>query len=555
MSDREFIVRLLRRTRRRLQMRSVLAHLMTSAGILLAVAVVVRWGGLSGVAPAKLRLETIALIVALAGSAVSLALQWKRKWTLPAAASLVDYRAGLSDQMKTAYWFAKQERVPSRLDPPLEVRRNPWIGLVMRRAARRAASIEVSVVVPWEVPRGFLPVLILLIVFVASHILPVPSPPVSVFSLTNPQTGSVGEAEETAERIHIAVQAMSDRGHSELARRLREALNHLEAGVSDPGLLSELQELQSLLDEANLELIALTEGIHVLSDILQTHESTRPASDFLRNQQPAGAAREFENLAEDWAGTRLSPRRTRELASVLATTAAQLDPGLEPLARNLQRASDRLQVENSRDAAAALQRVAQDLKDVEHDLQRHKLNIEAGQQLQRLLESIGRRSRRIQALTSESMPGSDGNQAADQQMASSSSGTTASSARRPGRMHTDEAAVGQGGASPSGAGAGQLDDQAATSLQVQLQKERLEGQRGPGTAEPAMESERKSSPEHSSVEFEEISSIAPHARRDVLSQQQIPLQYRDLIKNYFQTIQSDEQTPWQKRPKPSSNGK
>ncbi len=536
-------------------MRSALAHLMASAGIVLAVAVVVRWFGLAGVAPAKLRLEAIAFIVALAGSAVSLALQWKRKWTLPAAAALVDYRADLSDQMKTAYWFAKQGRVPSRIDPGLAVRLSPWIDLLMRRAARRAASIDVSVVVPWEVPRGFLPAVILLLVFLASHLLPVPSPPASVFSRTNPETGSIGGLEETVERIHVAVQEMSDRGHAELARRLREALNHLEAGVGDPGLLSELQELQSLLDEANLELIALTEGIRVLSDTLRMDESTRPAGDFLRNQQPAGAAREFENLAEDWAGARLSPRRTRELASVLATAAAQLDPGLEPLARNLQRASDRLQVENSRDAAAALQRVAQDLKDVEHDLQRHKLNIEAGQQLQRLLESIGRRSRRIQGLTPESMPGSQGNQAAEQQMASSGSGTSASSARRPGRLHTDEAAVGQGGAGPSGVGAGQLDDQAATSLQVQLQKERLEGQRGPGTAEPAMETERKSSPEHSTLEFEEVSSIAPHARRDVLSQHQIPLQYRDLIKNYFQTIQSDKQAPWQKRPKPSSNGK
>ena len=75
---------------------------------------------------------------------------------------------------------------------------------------------------------------------------------------------------------------------------------------------------------------------------------------------------------------------------------------------------------------------------------------------------------------------------------------------------------------------------AATSLEVQLQQEKVAGMQDGG--EKPENIEEISKQERSRLDYRNIKSDLSPAQKDLLNQDRIPWEYRPLIKDYFQAI-------------------
>jgi len=75
---------------------------------------------------------------------------------------------------------------------------------------------------------------------------------------------------------------------------------------------------------------------------------------------------------------------------------------------------------------------------------------------------------------------------------------------------------------------------AATSLQVQLQQEKIAGMQDGG--EKPENIEEVSKQERSRLDYRNVKSDLSPAQKDLLNQDKIPWEYRPLIKDYFQAI-------------------
>ena len=75
-----------------------------------------------------------------------------------------------------------------------------------------------------------------------------------------------------------------------------------------------------------------------------------------------------------------------------------------------------------------------------------------------------------------------------------------------------------------------------TALEVQLQKEALKIEEGLGGEEPAEDVEAAGERERSKLDYRNAPSNLTPAQKDLLGQDRIPWQSRQLIKNYFQAV-------------------
>ena len=79
---------------------------------------------------------------------------------------------------------------------------------------------------------------------------------------------------------------------------------------------------------------------------------------------------------------------------------------------------------------------------------------------------------------------------------------------------------------------------APTSLDIQLQEERMEAQRREDLESEAKKIEETSREQRSRLDYRNVQSDLTPAQQDLLNQEQIPREYRNLIKEYFQAIRS-----------------
>jgi len=91
---------------------------------------------------------------------------------------------------------------------------------------------------------------------------------------------------------------------------------------------------------------------------------------------------------------------------------------------------------------------------------------------------------------------------------------------------------------PSGFGFSPDEKEGApTSLNVQLQEERIEALEGEGPENEEEETiEETSREQRSKLDYRNVRSELTPAQQGLLNQEQIPRPYRNLIKNYFQAI-------------------
>jgi hypothetical protein len=149
MSDREILLRWLAAGAARLGWNRRVRELGRAACALLALCLIAEVLQALGV-PAQVLWALVPLLAAAALAAVAL-FAWRiaRATTLAQAAGAADTRAGLKDELQSAYWFT-QRGVP-----------DAFVQLLLTRAARTAARLELRRIFPLGVPRSVMTALTL----------------------------------------------------------------------------------------------------------------------------------------------------------------------------------------------------------------------------------------------------------------------------------------------------------------------------------------------------------------------------------------------------------
>jgi hypothetical protein len=107
---------------------------------------------------------------------------------------------------------------------------------------------------------------------------------------------------------------------------------------------------------------------------------------------------------------------------------------------------------------------------------------------------------------------------------------------------SEDAADGKGGNSFGGSTKSAPLEGEVTLLEVVLQKEALKIEAGEGGQEPTQDVEAAGERERSKLDYRNAPSNLTPAQKDLLNQDRIPWESRQLIKNYFQAVKPTTQT-------------
>jgi hypothetical protein len=232
----------------------------------------------------------------------------------------------------------------------------------------------------------------------------------------------------------------------------------------------------------------------------------------------------LQSLAEEW--KKQPPEDLSELGDAMAlaeTQSKSMDDWLEAM----RLAVDALQKDDPDSAQKLMQEAAQSLEAMDDFMRsREQLN-EASKEIGKLRNSLARQDRgdsELKPPDGES-PGLDVEEvplsALDAEW-------------------KDEPGGGPDGY-PTGPGESAGEGERPTSLEVHLEREMIESEVDPETPVPEEFKEKESREEPAEMSYEEIQPRSRYAEADVMSPDEIPWRFRDLIKNYFLTIRGNSE--------------
>jgi hypothetical protein len=535
MSDKEIIIAALGRVERRIRRNRLFTELNLAAVLFLAIPVLLKIWDLFE----PLRGGTISIIVGIWVLLFAAFVVWRitQKGTLHQAAASIDTRAGLRDELKTAFWFINNPR-PSE-----------WVDAQIRRAARDAQHLDLQHLYPRHVPRTSYIAAGMVVVFLILNLLPLPwnhnwltlqaAPP---FELNDKEAALLKQTEELLRRAEKLKQ-------TDLANQLEDVMQQLQQGKIDAQQAAQmLDEIQNQLEEGNLDANSINEGLEEMARDLQQSEKLEPAGNAMQNKELNLAADELRKLAEKL--NQNSAQQSKDIQKSLQQAAENTRPGLEELAKMLKEAAEDLKDGQQQLAQEALDGAAQELSSIQQRIDNQQLKNMASQQIQSLKDSLQQRQQGGQkGQKGQQQPSGKGQNAQGQkpEPGQSSDGQSQSADGGNEGEPTDEASQqgqpgslmpggGEGtGLMPGGKGGADAPREGApTSLDVKLQQEKVKGMEDGG--EKPENIEEISKMERSRLDYRNVKSDLSPAQKDLLNQDHIPWEYRPLIKNYFEAI-------------------
>ena len=535
MSDKEIIITSLRRVERRIRTNRLFTELNVGATLFLAVPLLLKLWDLFE----PLRAVTIGFIV---GTWVLLFFSfvvWRiaQRGTIQQAAASVDKRAKLHDELKTAFWFINNPRS------------SDWIDAQIHRAARSAQNLNLNHLYPRRIPRTSYVAAGMILLFVSLNFVPLPwnhnwltLQAAPAFALTDKEAAILKQTEELlrkAERLQ----------KSELAAQLEEVVQQLQEGKIDAQQAAQmLDQIQSQLEEGNLDTASINEGLEEMAKDLEQSDQLEPAGNAMEGKQLNLAADELRKLAEKLGLNK--PETSKEMQKSLEHAAENTRPGLEDLAKLLKEAAENLKNEQQELAQQALDGAAQELENIQQKIDTQQLKNMASQQIQNLKDSLQQRQQSGQkgAKGQQQASGKGQNaqgqkpepgQPPDGESQSAESGTDGEPTDQAGQQGQPGAMMPGGsegtGLMPGGKGGADAPREGApTSLEVQLQQEKVAGMQDGGEKPENLEESSKQ--ERSRLDYRNVKSDLSPAQKDLLNQDRIPWEYRPLIKDYFQAI-------------------
>jgi len=533
MSDKEIIIASLRRVERRIRTNRLFTELSFGALLFLALPLLLKLWDL--VQP--MRGVTVSIIAGIWVLLFAGYVAWRviQKGTLEQAASSADQQAGLRDELKTAFWFINNPRS------------SDWVDAQIRRAARGAESMDVNVLYPRTLPRTSYIAGAMVLVFVLLNFVPLPwnhnwlaLQAAPAFSLTDKELDLLKQTEELLKKA-------AQLNQTELTEKLEEIVEQLQEGKIDAQQAAQmLDDIQNQLEEGNLDASSINEGLEEMAQDLAQSDQLEPTAGAMQNRELNLAADELRKLAEKLGMN--TPEASKEMQKSLQQAAENTRPGLEELAKMLKEAAENLKNDKQQQAQESLEGAAQQLESLQARIDSQQLKNMASQQIQSLKESLQQRQQQGQmSAKGEKQTGGKGQQAPKGEKPDmDAKGAQPGEAGSEGEPSDEAGQQGQPGAMmPGGAegtglmpgGQGGTDapkEGDATSLDVKLQQEKVEGMQDGG--EKPENIEETSKMERSRLDYRNVKSDLSPAQKDLLNQDRIPWEYRPLIKSYFEAI-------------------
>ena len=520
-TERSTITAILKRIDLKVRFNQTLLHLSVASCLVLGALVLIE------LAPrlVPVNVPPGSVIVSVGSAAFLAFLLWSQLGgrQLGRAAGVVDMRAGLNDEIKSAYWFMRQDDS------------SPWIDLLVGRAAATAHQLSLRRLVPVTIPKRFGIALGLFGLLQVLALVP-SNGPLLTFAVASDSIQFERALDTYAEEIRDLIDGEGDELLDEEALALLElALEELEAeDTSFDELLRDLREAQDVLDEGNLEMAATRDALDELGDEFSGSNELQDLVNALRNQDLGDAADRMRELAERLAD--LDSLELAELAELLQEASNIDEPVIEALLEALQKAADAISEDRLPDAQEALNEAGDAIDQITDRQARQQANNEAAQRAQALQEALARQpmSAADQTQLAEGQSGEP--QQANSSAAASSSAVNRSEGEQP--PGTQSGPAGNATGDPSGA---PLELGASTTLEAQLALEVIDGTR-PEFPEEDQELDPKdlfqeaSRQQGSIVQYQDVRALSQYSQGSALNAERIPWQYRSLVKKYFLAI-------------------
>ena len=464
------------------------------------------------------------LIVSLGGAAFLMFVLWSqlRGRQLEQAAGVVDVRAELNDEIKSAYWFMRQDDA------------SPWTDLLVGRAALTASRLDPRRLVPLRIPKRFGVALALFVVLQLLALVPSNGPLLS-FAAASDSVRFERVQDAYAEEIRDLIDGQGDELLDEEARALFEAaLAELEAeDTSLDQLLRELREAQDALDEGNLEMTATSDALDELMEEFAGSNQLSEFAEALMNQDLGEASDLMRELAERLGDLPMAD--LSQLSEELRDASNMDEPLIQELLEALEEAAEAMAENRLADAQEALDRVAAALEEIAGQRARQEANNNASDAAEAMQEELAQQAgsspgeaqgqmARSQSLSGEPTPASG---------ASPSSEVTRSDGGSPGQQ------TGPSGNATGDPSDAQLELGASTTLESQLALEVIDGTT-PDQPEEELDPEdlfQEASRQQSAiVQYRDVRAPSEYSQGSALNAERIPWQYRALVKKYFLAI-------------------
>jgi len=490
------------------------------------------------------------------------------------AASSLDHRARLHDEVLSAWWFMSREV------------RGPWIDLHIHKAAEKARKLDVGGLFPIRVPSKAWFALAGLGAMIILQFIPLPFVPNMLLS-TPPASDLAAEPDRDAELDQIEQLLREAREISPEAaptaieefERLVESMRNDDLSLADTE--AQADAVDALVDEGNLNMNNLLEGLEQMGEDLRRAEETAPAGEALSRGDLDAAVEEFEALARELAA---SNPASDSLEQALDEAAENARAGLEELAEALQQAAEALRNQDSESASEAMMEAAQSIDDLSDLVESQQLQNQAAERMDDLREAVrqqenasgeappseGNSAESANAEPGEGEPSGEGG-AAQSGQSGQGEGEIPPDALQSGAGQGEEATSGEptDGDAPAGAvpsmtgdtqgldpsgtgeiptGLGFSPDQKtgeATSLDVQLEMESTAAAAGepPSLPEPEDVREEATRQERSRLDYRSVPTELSPAQQELLNEERIPREYRNVIRDYFQAIRRSDAEP------------
>jgi len=537
MSDRELIIGLLKRVEQRRRANRFLKS--SAAALTLSLLIPVSFKLVDLITPFRGRTVGIVLAVWAAASIGFILWKLRGRESLAEVAARVDHRADLHDQIKTAYWFIQN---PSHSE---------WVDAQLRRAARNAGSIDLDRLYPRFIPKSSYLAVALVFLLGALNFVPLPWNHNWLYLQAAPAF-SFSDAEKSllrqAEALLKKAEALEN---SSLAAKVEDVVNKLQEGeISMADAIRQLDQLQQELEEGNLDVASINQGLDEIADDLGQARPLESAAEAMARHDLKEAADEIQRAGQ----RKLSDAEAKEVRDKLQQAAENGRPGLQELSKDLQDAADALGREDEQSFQAALQKTAQELDKLSQKMQSQQLKNEASQRLQDVENSLQQRQQQQQNARDANGQKGQGQKKDGQAAGQGQPQAPGGGAQQQGQAGAPEEGVeagapggdaegggdSGGGQYPSGTGGppqplyGQ-----ATKLDVQLEQEKLLGESADGAPKPD-KTEEASKQERSKLDYRNVPSDLTPGQKELLNQDRLPWEHRQLIKQYFEEIRRQQ---------------
>ena len=554
MSDKELIIRSLEKLDQRIRMNRLLRSLAFGLSIFLLVPVLFKLLDLFS----PFRGITVAVVLGLWFVALIAYCIWRisERTPLANAASELDNRASLHDEIKSAYWFLTNTNN--------SIRSADWVAVQVHRAAQRASQVNIEQLCPRAIPSSSYAAIGLIAILLGLNFAPLPSnhnwmmlQGAPAFTLTQQEQKLINETKKLLKQAEKM-------GQQDLAKQIEQIVQNLEQGNIDPAeAMKQLEGLKNSLDEGNLDAANISEGLDEMAQDLSTSEEAQDVSNAMAEHDFQKISDELKNLADK--GSKTDDQASKDaLAKALQQAAENSHQSMQDVADDMKQAADGLDKNDSQAFQDAMNQAAKDMQSLQQKMEQQQAKNEASRDIQDLKDSLQQRQQQGQGQgqgqgQAKGQKGDSKGQAQAGQKGQT--GSTESADADPngsneGGSPSDQAAAGdqqpqqqQGtgqrgeAGDPNGADHGLNTSGnpnapmnimgAPTKLDVKLEMEKIQGQDDGGTPQDIEEASKQ---ERSKLDYRNVHSDLTPAQRDVLNQDKIPWEYRGLIKNYFQAI-------------------